>query len=394
MTFSVFGVTGYWYGLIVGLSVLAYLGLAGTLGFRKRLPSGTIRLFGLIGLPLGLLLSRIGFCAVNYSFFTQAISQPVKMLYFWDGGYSLLGALCGLVLAAFLTARIRGLRFGTVFDVTAVPLGLLLLGTRIAEAFANGQLGVGRQIQDETLPLLMPWLFVPDQMGTLTLYRLAVYRYEAVAAAVLLILSLCLFFGKRRQSRARAGDVGMVVYALFGAMQVILESLRDDGHMVAGFIRVQQLGYVLMPVLALAIFGARYAHIREKRKAVVGAWLLIPVAALVALMMVRPLNHVLDLTDHRMIGFIALGAAAIYMAFFLRVRGADGRLIAAWLIVIAAIAGCVMVEFSVDGSDNLVRDYAIMAVCCAALFLTPFAMWRGLENRIYKEESIRVHIGR
>ncbi|MDD3214960.1 MAG: prolipoprotein diacylglyceryl transferase [Eubacteriales bacterium] len=394
MTFSLFGATGYWYGLIVGLSALVYLGAAGLLGFQKRLPSGTIRLFGLLGLPLSLLLARLGFCAVNYDYFTQAVSQPLKMLYFWDGGYSLLGALCGLVLAALLTARIRGQRFGKVFDVTAAPLGLLLVGIRLAEAFTDGQLGVGRQVADETLPLLLPWLFVPDQMGTLTLYRLAVFRYEMVASAVFFGLSLCLFFGKKQRRRARAGDVGMMVYALFGAIQVVFESLRDDGHMVAGFIRVQQVGYVLMPVLALAVLGARYAHIREKRKAVIGAWLLLPAAALVALLMVHPLNHVLDLTGHRTIGFILLGAMVVYMAIFLRVKGADGRLIASWLLMIAAIAGCVMVEFSVDGSDNLVRDYAMMAGFCLVLFLTPFALWRRLENRVYKEESIRVHIAR
>lgn len=108
--------------------------------------------------------------------------------------------------------------------------------------------------------------------------------------------------------------------------------------------------------------------------------------------MIRPLNHVLDLTDHRTIGFVALGALGLYMAFFLRIKGANPRLILSWLITIAAVAGCVMVEFSVDGSEHLMRDYAMMAGFCLALFLSPYLLWRGLENRVYGEESIRVHI--
>ena len=35
MTFTVFGYTGYWYGLIFGLGVLAYLGWLACWGFTN-----------------------------------------------------------------------------------------------------------------------------------------------------------------------------------------------------------------------------------------------------------------------------------------------------------------------------------------------------------------------
>lgn len=394
MTFTVLGLTGHWYGLIIGLSALAYLCLAGVLGYRKHLPAGTVRLYGLLAFPLALVFSRAAFCVAKFSYFTEIISQPWRMLAFWDGGFSLIGALCGLIVAALITSRIQKVRFGLVLDVTTVPLGLLLFGVRLAEAFTNGQLGVGRQVDIGNLAQTLPWLWIPDQMGVLTIYRLAVYRYEAVVALIILALSLCLFFGRHPRRKARFGDLAMIVYSMLGASQVLLESLRDDGHMVMGFIRLQQLGFVLIPLLALAILGARYAHIREARKATILAWLMIPVGALVALLMIHPLNHVLDLTGHRAVGLIILGVLAVYMLFFLRVKGANLRLILSWLIVLGALAGCVMVEFSVDGSDNLIRDYAIMALCCLALFFTPFSLWRQLKSRIYREESISVHIQR
>ena len=392
MSFSLFGLTGYWYGLVVGISALVYLAAAGMLGYRRRLPTGTVRLLGLLGLPLGLVFSRLAFCLANLSYFTDAISQPWRMLSFWDGGYSLLGALYGLMVAAFLTARIQKVRFGSMLDVAIVPIGLFIFGIRIAEGLTDGQLGIGRQVDVGALAQALPWLFVQDQMGTLTLYRLAVYRYEAAVALLIFAFSLGLFFGRHPRWKARPGDLAMIVLSLFGASQVILESMRDDGHMLWGFIRVQQLGCALIPLLALLIFGARYAHIREARKATVAAWLLLPVAALVALMMIHPINHVLDLTGKLGVGFALLGALAVYMAFFLRVRGADWRLIVTWLVALLAIAGCVMVEFSIDGSDNLIRDYLIMALCCALLYLAPFSLWRKLKSRVYREESISVHI--
>lgn len=393
MTFSILGLTGYGYGLVAGLSALAYLSVAGVLAFRRRLPAGAIRLYGLLGVPLALIFARLAFCAVNITYFTDSISQPEKMLAFWDGGYSMVGMFCGLILAAFWVSRIQRIRFGAMLDVTAAPMGVLIFGLRLAEGL-TGQLGVGRQVNVGAFAQKLPWLFLEDHMGTLTLYRLAVYRYEAVAALVVLALTLCLFFGRHPKRRARPGDLAMIFYALYGASQVLLESLRDDGHMLIGFIRAQQLGCVLMPILALAIFSARYAHIRETRKATAAAWILLPVAAVVIWMMARPINHVLDLTGKLGLGFGILAALAVYMGFFLRVKGADLRLIALWLVTLIAVATCVMVEFSIDGSDNLVRDYTVMAVCCLLLFLAPFSLWRTLKSGVYREESISVHITR
>ena len=127
MTLSVLGVTGYWYGLVIGISFLVYLGVAGVLGYRSRLPAGTVRLYGLLGLPLALILARLVYCAVDFAYFTETISQPWRMLAFWDGGFSLTGALCGLVLAAFFASRLAKARFGKVLDVAVVELFVQLL---------------------------------------------------------------------------------------------------------------------------------------------------------------------------------------------------------------------------------------------------------------------------
>ncbi len=391
MTFTFLGITGYQYGLILAISVLAYLCTAGILGYVRRLPAGTVRVFGLIALPVSLVFARAAFCVVNWAYFTETISQPIRMLSFWDGGLSLVGALCGVVLAAFLTARVMKVRFGVLFDVTAVPLGLMIAGFRLAEG-VTGQLGVGRQVEVDALVERLPVLFLTEQMGTLTLHRLAVFRYEAFVALVLFAVALWFFFAKGTRRKPRHGDVGMIVYALLGSSQVLLESLRDDGHMLLGFIRMQQLGFVLMPLLALLVLSIRYGHIREAKGATVTAWVLLPLMALIALLMIHPINHVLDLTNHRAVGFACLAALGVYMALFLRVRGANIRLILTWLMALVAVAGCVMVEFSIDGSDNLIRDYAGMAFCCALLYFAPYTLWTSLKGRVYREESITVRI--
>ena len=62
------------------------------------------------------------------------------------------------------------------------------------------------------------------------------------------------------------------------------------------------------------------------------------------------------------------------------------------IVALLALAGCVAVEFSIDGSSNVMRDYLGMALCCTALFLAPFTLWRALRKRVYREESLTVHI--
>ena len=391
MTFSVGGVTVQGYGLVLAISILVYLCVSGVLGYRRRLPAGTVRVFALVALPASLVLARAAFCLVNWEYFTETISQPVRMLAFWDGGLSLVGALCGMVLAAFIAARLMHVRFGTLLDVTAAPVGLLIAGFRLAEGL-TGQLGIGRQVAVDALAVQAPLLFLTERMGTMTFYRLAVYRYEAAVALVIFLISLWVFAGQGKARKRRQGDVGMIVFALLGASQILLESLRDDGHMLMGFIRVQQLGYALMPLLALAVLSARVARIRAARGTAVAAWLLLPVMALVALLMVHPLNHVLDLTGRQPLGWLLLGVLAAYMALFLRVRGANLRLILTWLAALLAVGGCVMVEFSIDGSNDLLRDYAVMAACCAALFLAVWTLWHTLRRHAYREKRMTVRI--
>ena len=123
MTFNVFGLTGYGYGLAAGASALAYLAAAVWLAKRTRFDTETLLLYGVLAIPAGLIVSRLFFCTVNISYFVQTISQPARKLAFWDGGYSMAGMLMGLVLAALLTARLKKLNFRAFLDAVSLPMG-------------------------------------------------------------------------------------------------------------------------------------------------------------------------------------------------------------------------------------------------------------------------------
>lgn len=341
-TFSVFGLTGYWYGLCACVSALAYLCVCCVLRYRRGLPLGTTRVYGLLAIPLGLLFARLFYCVINLGYFTESILQPWLMLNFWDGGLSMTGLLCGMMLAAFLASRILKARFGSVLDATMVPLGLLMAGLRIAEGFTT--LGVGRYVEVGDAAAKWPWLFVTEQLGTTALTSLAVYRYEAVMGLFCFAVMLILSARRSRKTHSRPGDLAMISFSLYGATQVIMESLRNDGHMLMGFVRFAEICAIGMPILATILFSMR----------------------------------------------------------FIRMHGLKWQPVLSWIVMFACLALGVMLEFSLDGRlsiavsipgmSNLARDYIVMAIMCLALFLTPYRLWRALEKAAYHDHRLKVSI--
>jgi len=370
MTFSILGITGSLYGLVAGISVLCYLGAAVWLHRKAQFGTDAVLLYGILGIPLGIIVSRIFFCAANINYFMQTLEQPLKMLNFWDGGYSMAGMLLGLVLAALLAAKLTRLDFRTFLDAMVLPLGVLIFGLRMAEGLTDG-LGIGRNIDSAVVTQSLPFLFINETFGTLELHRLAVFRLEAIFA--LLILGLMFWF--RLRKNRRSGDLAMLFFALYGAGQVLFESMRSDGHMVMVFIRVQQVLGLLSILIALGIYCHRYGKTHGARDAVTAAWTMLPIMAVILWMMISPINHVLDLTGHIGLGVGILVMMGGYLVVFLRLKGANLRLILSGVAALLTVAACVMLEFSMDGSPHILRDYAMLGGFAVLLFLYPFSLF-------------------
>lgn len=305
-TFSLFGLTGHAYGLcaaISGLCLLAGMRAAG----RDRLPKGTVGVFGTLGIVLGVLGARFLYCLCNVTTFTQTYENPWLMLRFFDGGFSLPGLIAGLCLAAVLTARLLHASVSDVLDAACVPAGLALAVLRFGERFTD--LGLGKAVPEGFATVRLPWLFVTERMGVAVEYRMNVWAYEAAAGLVLFGLTLLAL----RVLRRRSGDTALFFALFFGSTQILLESMRDDGHMMLVFLRVGQVGAAVLPLCACALLCRRAGALRR----------------------------------------------AI-----------------TWTAVALCVLTVVLVEFSLDGrltvgTPSLARDYGVMAAACAALFAVP-----------------------
>ncbi len=337
-TFAFLGLTGHAYGLCAAIAAFVLLAAMGLLGYRRKLPPGTVRVFGLLGIVLGVVCAREVYCAGNVSTFVEMYEDPWLMLRFWDGGLSMPGMLAGLVLAALIAARVMNARFAALLDVMCAPLGLCIAILRFGEQFTD--LGVGKVVGEGFATRTMPWLFLQTRMGVSVEYRMNVWAYEAAAGVAVFVAVLCLYRWLHRRKYARPGDTALFFFMLYGAVQTLLESMRDDGHMLIIFLRVGQLAAALMPLIACGVLTARYTGLNG---------------------------------------------------------GADKRIAALWCVQAVCVVGLILLEFSLDGRlswgvPSMARDYAIMAALCALLFAMPFSLLMTLNRRLYAQRRIAVHV--
>ena len=298
------------FGLGSAAAMLATL-LTGGLWCRKqRIPYLAWILMAVIGIPLAWVLSRLVFCLSSLPYYLQTIGDASLMLRFQDGGASLMGAFGGLVLSAFLVEKWQKLPCGSLMDAVGLgaPLGVII--ERLCEG-PTGSMGHGRQILSK---LLLP-LGVTDDLVH------PVYMYEAVAAAAILIV-LLVWLGRSGWSIKHSGDVLLVFMVLFGASQVVLDSMRDDRHMLLiHFVHINQIIAIVLPVIALVIWTLRAMKNGMKKN----------------------------------------------------------QAIIAWLVTAAAIVIGIVQEFAVDSSENLFIDYGVMAAACAVIAIVALRMRRRAE---------------
>lgn len=321
-TISLFGIQVYGLGLCTAGAALIYLLLSSLVSGKRGLPCGTASLLTVLTIPMAVLFARLLYCAVNFSTFTEEFENAALMLRFWDGGLSLSGAVLGTVLAGLLTARIMKLPFANVADVMAVPMGLSLALIRFGMQFTD--LGGGKSVDAGWVTEKLPALFTVSKMGKKVIYCMAVPHYQIAACLIIFAVTLLVFAGRK----SRAGHTALLFFSLYGAAEILLESLRDDGHMTITFLRIEQVAAAAMLLIALGILCSQY------RKS----------------------------------------------------GGAKGKVLMAWAAVVVAAVGVVLIEFALDGrlsigARSMGVNYLFMALCCILMAVMPCLMMRAVQNK-------------
>ena len=229
------------YGLLCALALALMLASA-----RKNTHYDVWIRLCVTAIPLALIGSRLFFGLTSLGM--GDMTNPLQILYAWDGGASMSGAFAGIVLAAFLVERHCKAPHGTLMDQLALGMPLALIVARLAEISTG--VGMGRQVDT-------PWL---QWLGALTDECHPVFAYEALWAAVIGIVLL-----RYLRRRRRPGDVLLTFMTLYGSAQMFFESLRDDYHMVIYYIRINQIAGLIMVLVPFILWLVRLAKRGAKR---------------------------------------------------------------------------------------------------------------------------------
>ena len=221
------GVRVYAFGLYCALGTALGLIALALLLRNRQWKKGTAPLTGVLAMLCGFALSRLLFGGLDSSL---GVQLPLYgMLMITGGGYSMIGALLGACLGAVLSARVTRQSPARLLDFLAPALMLFAAFERLGEGYIE-DFGISRPLVYDFFK--HTFLAVEGPYA----WYLATYMLESLAALILAVLLL-----RDESQRRRPGDTFLLFLMLFGATQVVLESLRNDEHMRWSYVNLQQV---------------------------------------------------------------------------------------------------------------------------------------------------------
>lgn len=121
VAFALFGKDIYWYGILMAFGIVLAVLIAMSEEKRKKLPKDIVIDMCLVTIPAGVIGARLYYVLFDWQ---QYAANPIKILFIWEGGLAIYGAVIGGLLAVAIFSRVRKVRFLALAD-TIVP-GLVL----------------------------------------------------------------------------------------------------------------------------------------------------------------------------------------------------------------------------------------------------------------------------
>ncbi len=257
------GMNIYSYSIFLCLSIVAGLTVMLFCQKKRRLHKDTALRYGLWAIPLGIVFARLFYCFARWDYVFNERGWTF-LFSLWEGGFALYGALLGCLLAALILAKLSRVKAGDLLDCIAPGAALTIAVARFAEAFTSQ--GVGGLVETEALQQF-PFA-VQNMYGD---WVLPVFFYEGVAAILIGIIAYVILSRKG----IRPGDTALMFLLLFGAAQVVLESLRQDDYLRWGFVKVSQMASMGLVLIVSVLFGRRAVSQKKKLPMVAAGFVLL-----------------------------------------------------------------------------------------------------------------------
>ena len=266
--------TIYRSGIIMSLAIVAAVAIAVILWCYAGGKFSAIIPVVTIGLVSSFFFSRLIYwycCFEQYNGFFDA------MFDIGHGGFSLFGAMAGVIIAVFIS-RLLGL----VKDLPALldcfaPAGALGICIGRLSAFFTAD-DKGKTMSDSlSAQKGFPFAVSVTNEATGTVeYRFPTFFYEALAAFAIFVFVIMLFSSVYFKGTRKKGTVALMFFSLFGATQTVLESTRYDSLFLHsnGFLSLMQIASAVMLVVPVVVFSVQGLKSKSKGSNPIFLWVI------------------------------------------------------------------------------------------------------------------------
>ncbi len=226
----------YYYGIVIGLGLM----LAVLYGLKRSKEFGLRNddiIDGVLWVaPTAILCARLYYCIFSWDSYKD---NPISILYIWEGGLAIYGAVLGAALCGVIHCKLRKMPLTAVLDLMALAF---LIGQSIGRwgNFFNRE-----AFGSTTDSFLRMGLFNTRTQSWE--YHHPTFLYESLWNAAGFVLLH--FLSKKRQYD---GQIALGYAAWYGLGRAIIEGLRTDS-LYWGPFRVSQLLAAISCVAAVAV---------------------------------------------------------------------------------------------------------------------------------------------
>lgn len=239
-----------WYSVLIVLGVVVAVLLAEREEKRLGLPMDTTLDLALVVIPCGIVGARLYYVLMSWETFAK---DPVSILFVWQGGIAIYGAVIGGALGALAYALRKKMSFFTLADMI-VP-GLLLAQTIGRWGNYFNMEAYGPVIENAMYQFFPLGVQIPQADGWQ--WHMATFFYESLWNGCGFVALWLL----RKHQRHR-GNVLCWYLLIYGSGRFVIEQLRQDSLYLFGVRASQWLSLMLC---AIAAFGLLWRACRLDR---------------------------------------------------------------------------------------------------------------------------------
>lgn len=266
----------YWFGFFVGCGLLVAAVIYCVLRRLQKKDLCDSLTTVLCAMPVSLFFSRMSYCWFSSASFSGDFSEYFRLS---DGGYSLSGALLGVLIILLIRSRKHN-DFLQMLDAAVPAISSTIAIGRFASATGGENTGFEVKFDGNlSLPFLQ-WSETEQE------WVLWVGFFEGIAALIIAGLSMVLFMRTYRSDNATypKGCATLSFMLTYGLSQAFLESMRSDSLFMVtlGFVRVDQIISIVLAVAAVIIICVNHYKAKGFSVQLVLAWLLCAAALVIA----------------------------------------------------------------------------------------------------------------